>query len=347
MSKKIRVAILFGGRSTEHEISIRSAKSIVAAIDTKKYEPVLIGIDKKGNWLGKAESKELLEKGMIAAKKVTNLMPKIDPLSVDVVFPVLHGSFGEDGTMQGFLKLIDLPFVGPGVLGSSVGMDKDIAKRLLKEAGIAVANGFVFRKHAKNEIKFAAVKKKIGLPMFVKPANAGSSVGVAKARNEKEFHAAVEDAFKFDTKILVEQAIVGREIECAVLGNDNPVAAIPGEIIPGEEFYSYADKYASSSVSRVEIPAHIPAAVIQKVRTIAVQAYTALGLEGMTRVDFFLTKEGKLLINEVNTIPGFTSISMYPKMWEATGMPFTTLVTTLIELAIKRHKTEKALKTSI
>ena len=274
------------------------------------------------------------------------MIPKLDVKKIDVVFPVLHGSFGEDGTLQGFLKLIDMPFVGPGVLGSAVGMDKDMAKRVLTEAGIAVSNGLVFRAHEIDTIKFAAVKKKLGLPMFVKPANAGSSVGVSKVRNEKEFIAAVSTAFKFDSKILIEEAIVGREIECAVLGNEGLIAAIPGEIIPGEEFYSYDDKYAATSASVSEIPAKMPKADMEKLRAIAVKAYAALSLEGMTRVDFFYTKEGKLLINEVNTIPGFTSISMYPKMWEASGLSFTKLVDRLIELAIERYEKEAALTTS-
>ncbi len=342
MAKKIVVGILFGGRSTEHEVSIRSARSVLAALDTKKYKPVLVGIDKNGTWLTPAESGGLLKTGK-APKKKTDLMPKLDAKKLDVIFPVLHGSFGEDGTMQGFLKLIDMPFVGPGVLGSSVGMDKDMTKRILTEAGIPVAKGLVFRAHEKNTIKFADAKKKLGLPMFVKPANAGSSVGVSKVRNEKEFDSAIKIAFKFDSKLLIEEAVVGREIECAVLGNDGLLAAAPGEIIPGEEFYSYDDKYAATSASVSEIPAKMPKADADKLRAIAVKAYAALGLEGMTRVDFFYTKERKLLINEVNTIPGFTSISMYPKMWEASGLSFMKLVDRLITLALERYAKETAL----
>lgn len=343
MAKKITVGVLFGGRSTEHEVSIRSARSVLAAIDTKKYKPVLIGITKDGTWLGEKESAAFLKTGK-APKKKTDLMPKLDAKKINVVFPVLHGSFGEDGTMQGFLKLIDMPFVGPGVLGSSAGMDKDVTKRLLTQAGIAVSKGVVFRAHEKNDIRFLSVKKQLGLPMFVKPANAGSSVGVSKVRNEKEFNAAISIAFKFDSKILIEEAIVGREIECAVLGNEGLLAAIPGEIIPGEEFYSYNDKYAATSSSVSEIPANMPKADMEKLRTIAVTAFRTLELEGMTRVDFFYTKDGKLLINEVNTIPGFTSISMYPKMWEASGVSFTMLVDRLITLALDRHTKEAALR---
>ncbi len=346
MATKIKVGIMFGGRSTEHEISIRSARSIVQAIDTKKYKITLIGIDKNGTWLSEADSAKLLKTGT-APKKKAHLMPAFDLKKVDVVFPVLHGSFGEDGTMQGFLKLVDVPFVGPSVLGSAVGMDKDVAKRLLNEAGIGVARGFVFKKHEMEAIKFAPIKKKLGLPMFVKPANAGSSVGVSKVRNEKEFYTAIKNAFMFDTKILIEEGIVGREIEVAVLGNECPEAAIAGEIIPGEEFYSYDDKYASTSASVVEIPANISKTTMEKVRATAVQAYSVLGLEGMSRVDFFLKKDGSLILNEVNTIPGFTSISMYPKMWEAAGVPFPKLIDKLLSLAIERNKREKALKTSI
>ncbi len=342
MAKKITVGIIFGGRSTEHEVSIRSARSVLSALDSKKYSPVLIGIDKYGTWLSASESAVFLKTGK-APKKKQDLMPKLDTKKIDVVFPVLHGSFGEDGTMQGFLKLVDMPFVGPGVLGSAAGMDKDVTKRLLTDAGISVSKGVVFRSHEKDTIKFAAVKKHLGLPLFIKPANAGSSVGVSKVRNEKEFAAAIANAFKFDSKILIEEAIVGREIECAVLGNEGLLAAMPGEIIPGEEFYSYDDKYASTSTSVSEIPAKMPKADADKLRAIAVKAFQVLSLEGMTRVDFFYTKEGKLLVNEVNTIPGFTSISMYPKMWEASGLSFTKLVDRLIMLAIERSEREAAL----
>ena len=342
MAKKQKVGILFGGRSTEHEISVRSAASVLAALDMKKFVPVLMGIDKSGTWLDAAESSKLL-KGEKLSKKKADLMPRFDPKGVDVIFPVLHGANGEDGAMQGFLKLVDVPYVGPGILGSAAGMDKDVTKRLLANAGIGVAPGLVFKAHERAGIKFSAVKKALGLPLFVKPANAGSSVGVSKVRNEKEFHAALDAAFKFDSKLLIEIAVVGREIEVAVMGNEHPAASIPGEIIPGEEFYSYDDKYAATSASVAKIPADIPKKVAQEIQKVAVQAYEALTLEGMTRVDFFYTADGKLLINEVNTLPGFTSISMYPKMWEASGVPFKELVTKLIELALARHTREKAL----
>lgn len=342
MAKKLKVGILFGGRSTEHEISVRSARSVLLALDTKKFVPVLMGIAKDGTWLDAAESAKLLA-GERLSKKKGDLMPRLDPKKIDVVFPVLHGANGEDGAMQGFLKLVDIPFVGPSVLGSAAGMDKDVTKRLLAGAGIGVADGLVFRSHERAGIRFASVKKRLGLPLFVKPANAGSSVGVSKVRNEKEFYAALDTALRFDSKLLVEAAVVGREIEVAVMGNEHPVASVPGEIIPGEEFYSYDDKYASTSASVSKIPADIPKKVAQEIQKTAVRAYEALTLEGMTRVDFFYTHDGRLLINEVNTLPGFTSISMYPKMWEASGVSFTELVTRLVELALARHEREKSL----
>ncbi len=345
MSKK-RVAILFGGRSTEHEISIRSARNVFAGIDKNKFTPVLIGIDKNGTWLDVAQSKIMLDTGK-APKVKQDLMPKIDLKKIDIVFPVLHGTYGEDGTMQGFLKLVGIPYVGPALLGSAMGMDKDITKRILSQAGIRVSGGVVIKKSEAEKVSFNKIKKQFGLPLFVKPSNAGSSVGVSKVKNEKEFHEALNNAFKFDTKVLVEETIVGREIECAVLGNENPVTAIPGEIILGEEFFSYNDKYSSASKSSAQIPADLPQKVITQVQKIAIEAYRALELEGMTRVDFFYTPKGELLINEVNTIPGFTTVSMYPKMWEVDGVSFTDLITRLIELAIAQNNREKTTILSI
>ena len=320
--KKIRVAILFGGKSAEHEVSIRSAKNVLASIDRKKYQvfPLKIGRDGK-------------------LRQLISFLEK-----VDVVFPVLHGPMGEDGTVQGLLKLADIPFVGAGVLGSAVGMDKDVMKRLLAEAKIKVADFLVFTKNS--GIKFSEVKKRLGLPIFVKPANLGSSVGISKARNEKEFRAAVRLAGKFDNKILIEKYIKGREIECSVLGNEKPIASLPGEIIPTHEFYSYEAKYIDENGARFEIPAHLSKKVIAEVRALAVRAFKVLCLEGMARVDFFLTPQNKVIINEVNTIPGFTNISMYPKLWAASGISQPELVDRLIMLAIERHQREKLLKTS-
>ncbi len=347
MSKKIRVGLLFGGRSPEHEISLRSARGVLSALDTKKYQPVLIGITKQGIWLNKKDSKTLLEKGTVKQVAKPNLLPAFDPKSVDAIFPVMHGSFSEDGTMQGFLKLVNIPFVGPSVLGSSVGMDKDVTKRLLRDAGVDIAAFFCFKKHEIAEIKFAPIKKKLGLPLFVKPANAGSSVGVSKVRNEKEFYAAIKNAFKFDTKILIEEGVKGHEIEVAVLGNEHPMASIPGEIVPAADFYSYEAKYAASSEALPLIPAPLPKALLKKVQQKALVVYQTLSLEGLTRVDFFVTDSGRIVLNEVNTIPGFTSISMYPKLWEATGISYTDLISRLIELALMRFENESALQTTM
>ncbi len=350
MAKKIRVGVVFGGRSTEHEVSLRSARSIVAALDPKKYETVLVGIDKTGKWLLAEASTKLLANTKVTPASTKVSVPEFSNemrKSLDVVFPVMHGSFGEDGTMQGLLKLAGVPFVGPSVLGSAIGMDKDVTKRLLRDAGIGIAPFLVCHKHERTEMNFAFAKKKLGLPMFVKPANAGSSVGVSKVKNEQDFEKAVDTAFLFDSKILIEKGIVGREIECAVLGNEFPEVSILGEVLPGEEFYSYDDKYASTSKSTTKIPAEIPKPLAKKIRETAVKAYKVLELEGMTRVDFFLTPKGEIMINEVNTIPGFTSISMYPKMWEATGVPFPELLDRLISLAIARYEREKALKTTM
>ena len=362
MTKKIRVGILFGGKSAEHEISLLSAKNVIDAIDKTKYEPVLIGIDKSGRWVTNEPSKFLLhgtDPKLIALNKAESRGVALVPQSggkltgldsagldagVDVVFPILHGPLGEDGTIQGLLKLADVPFVGAGVLGSAVGMDKDVMKRLLRDAGIPVPKFMVF--HRKHPPKFELVAEQLGLPVFVKPANLGSSVGISKARDKDSFEKAVHLAFRYDRKILVEQSIHGREIECAVLGNDEPKASIPGEIIPTHEFYSYEAKYLDENGARLEIPAKLDAATVKRVQELAVKTFKALDCEGMGRVDMFLTADSSLYVNEINTIPGFTKISMYPKLWEATGIGYTDLISKLIELAIERFEHEKTLSTS-
>lgn len=351
---KKTVAIIFGGKSVEHEISIMSAKNIVEALDPKKYQVVLVGISKEGEWflhnnprltfdlkllkLPDSEHSVQLTKSQIVSNK--GLSKKID-----VVFPVLHGVNGEDGTIQGLLQLADVPFVGAGVLGSAIGMDKDVTKRLLRDAGIPVVKFLTVRKNDK--ISFEEAEKSLGLPMFVKPANAGSSVGISKVKNRSQFDKAIEEAFAFDNKILIEQGIDCRELECAVLGNENPKASIPGEVITSHEFYSYEAKYFDENGARTEIPAKLPQNIIDKVQKMAIDAFKALGCEGMARVDFFLDKKGKLYISEINTIPGFTNISMYPKLWEASGLPYAKLIDELIELAIQRSEQEKKLKTSV
>lgn len=363
MKRKIRVGIIFGGKSAEHEISLVSARNVVAALDRKKYEPVLIGIDKKGRWHsvdtalmlsrpGNLKLTKLRAKGaplaVIPAAEKNRQMVEVSggdvPNSVDVVFPVLHGPFGEDGTVQGLLKLMDVPFVGAGVLGSAVGMDKDVQKRLLREAGIPTARFMVLENP--REAHFDRVARKLGLPFFIKPANLGSSVGIHKVKTKKQFLPAVRDAFRYDRKILIEEYIAGREIECAVLGNEKPIASIPGEIIPRHEFYSYEAKYIDENGAALIIPAKLQKHVIEKIRRLAVRTFKTLCLEGMARIDLFLKKNGAMCVNEANTIPGFTNISMYPKLWEASGIPYPKLIEKLIELAIERHKKEKRLKTS-
>ena len=358
MAKKIRVAVLFGGKSAEHEVSIRSAKNVVAALDPKKYDVVAIGIEKSGRWLpATASQRKLLGASDVASMRGTNALAvipegngeligsgNVSSGAIGVVFPVLHGPFGEDGTVQGLLKLANVPFVGPSVLGSAVGMDKDVQKRLLRDAGIPVGKFLVATRT--DPVSFVGAKKKLGLPLFIKPVNMGSSVGVSKVSNKTEFNKAITDSLKFDTKVMIEEFIKGREMECAVLGNENPRASVVGEIIPHHEFYSYEAKYLDENGAGLEIPAKIPKIIQKKIQTLAVRTFKTLACEGMGRVDFFLKKNGEVSVNEINTIPGFTSISMYPKLWEASGIPSKKLVDTLIALAIARFKRDAKLKTS-
>jgi D-alanine-D-alanine ligase len=363
MKKKLRVAILFGGKSAEHEISLISAKNIVEAMDKKKYEVVLIGIDKKGRWyLG--DDPRLLEKAdrprpirfdrarnalalvpSNKAKQWLRLSTRRADKPVDVVFPVLHGTFGEDGTVQGLLKMADIPFVGAGVLGSAVGMDKDVTKRLLRDAGIPIARFLQAR--PSERVDFATAARELGLPLFVKPANCGSSVGIHKVSNGSQFAAAVADAYRYDEKILLEEYIQGREIECSVLGNDDPIASLPGEIITRHEFYSYEAKYLDEKGAALEVPAKLPASSVEEIQRVAVKTFKTLCCEGMARVDFFLRGQSEIIVNEINTIPGFTKISMYPKMWEASGISYPELIDRLIRLALERFQKEKNLRTSV
>src|SRR5579872_1257894 len=357
--QRIRVGILFGGKSAEHEISLLSAKNVIDAIDKTRYQPVLIGIDKSGRWVTNEPSRFLLnstDPKLIALNKAEStgvaLVPRsagrltdLDTAgldqSVDVVFPILHGPLGEDGTIQGLLKLAEVPFVGAGVLGSAVGMDKDVMKRLLRDAGLPVAPWIlVLRREweTKSSRVRRCIGKEIGYPAFVKPANLGSSVGISKVHRAGELDLAMNRAAKYDRKILVEKGIDAREIECAVLGNDQPEASAPGEIIPANEFYDYDAKYISEG-SRLIIPARLSARQTREARELAIRAFKAIDCSGMARVDFLLDrKTGKLFVNEINTIPGFTSISMYPKLWEASGLPYPKLIDRLIELALQRHR---------
>jgi D-alanine-D-alanine ligase len=362
MKKKLRVAILFGGKSAEHEISLISARNIVDAMDKRKYNVVAIGIDKQGRWhldegARLLQSKERSRVEFADAKNVAAVLPgnTATPMvrrpgsgfgAIDVAFPVLHGPFGEDGTVQGLLKLANVPFVGAGVLGSAVGMDKDVMKRLLRDAKIPIAKFVVFEQSDQIHISFAKVKRALGLPFFVKPANLGSSVGISKVSKQSQFGAAVKDAFRYDNKIVIEEGIDGREIECSVLGNDQPVASLPGEIIVQRDFYSYDAKYLDDQGARLEIPARLSKKTVKEIQRTAVRAYRALCCEGMARVDFFLRPNGKVLVNEINTIPGFTKISMYPKMWEASGLSYPRLIDRLINLALERARKERRLRTS-
>jgi len=319
---KTRVAVLQGGRSGEHEISLRSAKSIVEAMDKSRYEVVLYTIDPEGKWSPKPILPE----------------PGANP-GVDVVFPALHGTFGEDGTIQGLLELADLPYVGAGVLSSSLSMDKVLMKRVCAERGLPVVEYVTL---SRTKLDAAEICKKFAFPLFVKPANLGSSVGISKAHNCAELEAALRLAAEFDRKIIVERAIVGQELECAVLGNDDPVASMPCEILPSREFYDYEDKYLLDK-AKVELPARISPEKTEELRRLAVECYLAVECSGMARVDFLLeSATGKLYINEINTIPGFTSISMYPKMWEHTGLAMPKLIDRLIELALERHAQKTA-----
>ena len=374
-NKKQRIGILFGGRSGEHEVSLRSAASVISALDPEKYEAVPIGITKEGRWLvgaaanqmllpaaetaqAKRELGEALRNGdsvmLSADPNVAALVPASrapsEALRVDVMFPVLHGTFGEDGAVQGLLDLAGLPYVGSGVLGSAVGMDKDVQKRLFLQAKLPVGE-FLAVPRAEWEKSRArtlrTIQKKFRFPIFVKPATLGSSVGMTKAHDAKELAAAMDLAGEFGQKIMVERTIRGREIEVSVLGNEDPKASIPGEIAPHREFYDYTAKYLEEG-TRLMIPAKLTRAQVKKFQELGVRAYRTLELLGMARVDFFLeNRTGRILLNEVNTIPGFTSISMYPKLWEASGLSYPRLLDRLIELALAQHRERQRTKYTI
>jgi len=365
LSKKIRVGILCGGKSAEHEVSLQSAKSIVEAIDRKTYDVVMIAVDKDGQWhltdtskfLLNADNPKLIQLNKVSdnlalapgkrSDQLISLVSHGSAAPVDVVFPVLHGPFGEDGTLQGLMKLANLPFVGPGVLGSAVSMDKDVAKRLLRDAGLAIARFLVFDRSSLNKIDFNETKNELGVPLFIKPANLGSSVGINKVNDRGQFEAAVNEAFKYDNKIVIEEFIEGREIECSVLGNEDPIASLPGEILPQDDFYSYRAKYIDEDGALLDIPAKLPEKLVKEVQECTIQAFKVLCCEGMARVDLFLKDNGEIVINEINTLPGFTKISMYPKLWEASGISYPELIHRLIQLAIERFDREETLETSV
>ena len=370
---KLRVGVIYGGRSGEHEVSIASAASIFKHLDRSKYEPVAIRIEKDGHWVlarqpptavsaadvhDEARAQES-GSAMVKSTSATDVLEPIEPTTaiasgIDVVFPILHGPFGEDGTVQGLLELANVPYVGAGVLGSAMGMDKAVMKTIFAAHGLPqVPHVTVLRRDWEGDVAgiTARVGKDLGYPVFVKPANLGSSVGISKAKSDAEFAAAMRLALEFDRKIVIEAGVPeAREIECAVLGNDDPEASIPGEIIVThpDGFYSYDAKYLDPQGSSWKIPADIPSETAEDVRRVSVQAFKALELAGMSRVDFFLSRRtGQLFLNEVNTIPGFTTISMYPKMWEASGLAYPALLDRLITLARERHAEKQRLRTSI
>jgi D-alanine-D-alanine ligase len=356
MAKKLRVGILFGGRSGEHEVSLLSAASILKAIDRRKFDVVPIGINKHGQWLTSGAAQGLLEGVTVAPTESNALAPggvatldshaALGSQSLDVVFPVLHGTFGEDGTMQGLFELAGIAYVGSGVLGSSVGMDKDVMKKLFAQAKLPIVKHVSLLRaewERAPQKAIAQVEAALRYPVFVKPANLGSSVGIGKAHHRAELGPALTEAARFDRKLVIEQGVGGkmrkaREMEVAVLGNDDPQASVVGEIIPGKEFYDYEAKYLSEGSLPV-IPAKLNKALTQQIQAMAVQAFRACDLAGLARVDFLMEPDGKkrIFLNEVNTLPGFTSISMYPKLWEATGIGYKELITRLIELALERQ----------
>jgi D-alanine-D-alanine ligase len=360
--KRLRVGVIFGGRSGEHEVSLASAASVIRALDPNKYEAVPIGITKDGRWLAGTPAQkmlpEVLREGrsvmLTADPNVAALVPvdgsSSSPSRVDVVFPVLHGTFGEDGTVQGLLELAGLPYVGSGVIGSAVGMDKDMQKRLFLQAGLPVG-AFIAVLRSEWEQSRASVQRNIArtlkFPVFVKPATLGSSLGMTKVHNRAELPAAMDFAAEFAQKIIVERGIVGREIEVSVLGNDTPEASVPGEIIPHREFYDYAAKYLEEG-TKLEIPAKLTRAQVRRFQEYAVRAFRCLECRGMGRVDFFLERPTcRVYLNEINTIPGFTSISMYPKLWEASGLTYGRLIDRLIELALADQRERQRTKYSI
>ena len=355
--KKLRVGVIYGGRSGEHEVSIASAASIFKHLDRAKYEAVPILIAKDGRWALGGSIPQALSATAVLEQKSGQALQVIEPSAavaatgVDVIFPVLHGPYGEDGTVQGLLELANVPYVGAGVLGSAVGMDKAVMKILFAAAGLPVGPySVVLRRDWDEDLRgiTARIAGDLRYPVFVKPANLGSSVGISKARSEIEFAEAMELALQFDRKIVVEAAIPeAREIECSVLGNDLPEASIPGEIVPSKEFYDYEAKYLGGGSKEI-IPAPLTGAQVREVQKLAIRAFQALDCAGMARVDFLMPRgSDEIYLNELNTIPGFTANSMYPKMWEASGLPYPALVDRLIELAVDRHAQKQKLRTSI
>lgn len=361
---KKNVGIIFGGKSTEHEVSLQSARNIVDAIDKEKFDVTLIGIDKDGIWHLNESTQFLLnsdDPNLIALhpsgrnlafipgkseKQVIEFQNKAIS-QLDVIFPIVHGTLGEDGSLQGLLKMVNLPFVGSQVLSSAICMDKDVSKRLLRDAGLNVTPYIKLTKRNRINIDFEVACSKLGLPLFVKPANQGSSVGVSKVNTVEEFEIALDTAFNYDHKVLIEKGINGREIECAVIGNYKPIASVCGEIELSDSFYSYETKYINEKGAKVTIPANISTELSKKIQDIAISAYEILECTGLARIDVFLTKDETVFINEINTLPGFTNISMFPKLWEESGLSYSDLITCLIELAIEHHREQEKIQNTV
>ncbi len=356
MSKKVHVCLLFGGANTEHEVSVRTAKSVYRALDPEQYHISLVGIDKKGNWiqlptqdlLEAAENKALTIHHPITTVAISNDQNRLQTQdtelfnTVDVVFPLIHGTGGEDGVIQGFLQTLGIPYIGAGVLGSALGMNKIATKMILQQNGIRVADFTWANIWEISDTFINETLDKLGMPLFVKPANQGSSVGIAKVHTKEKINQAINAALQYDTQVLCEEAIQGRELEVAVLGNENPKASVVGEIIPqGHEFYDYDAKYLDENGAKLEIPAKIPQEISNRIRETALHTFRFLQCKGMARVDFFLTPENEILVNEINTIPGFTSISMYPKLWEASEIPYYHLLDMLIKISLDKRQNKR------
>ena len=361
-SDKLKIVLLFGGRSAEHEVSLRSARSIFEALDRDKYHVIPVLITMEGGWYLRPEELSSFDsvwspddkRRLIVSPDPThrgllrlNNSGRIEPMPGDVVFPVLHGTFGEDGTVQGLLELANLPYVGCGVMASAVGMDKIVMKAAFRDIGLAVGPFFWFLRSEWNQDPERVLKKLrfSRFPVFVKPANLGSSVGISRVTGPQGFKDAVDLAASYDRKVLVEDGISGRELEVSVLGNDDPIASLPGEVVSHAEFYDYEEKYLQDT-AELRIPADLPPDVVEEARKAAVTAFRSVDGSGLARVDLFLTEENEIMVNEINTIPGFTSISMYPKLWEATGLTYSKLLDRLVELALERHRDKQEIRTA-
>ena len=352
MSKKKKIVILYGGRSVEHGVSVNSARNIFEHISKDHFEPLPIGISKSGQWFLTSGVTKDIEQGkalgliLDAQRPGFIILSSGDRIKTDIIFPVLHGTDGEDGSIQGLIKAMDIPMVGTGVLGSSMSMNKIVAKRLLKEAGIPVTNFLTFHHSQKDDLDFEEIARQIGKPFMVKAASLGSSVGVAKAKDEATFRNAVEEAFRYDDYLITEEFVTGREIECAVMGNQPPEASYPGEIVISSkyEFYTFDAKYVDPDAVRIDVPARLSSQEAEQIRELSVKAYRALYCEDFSRVDLFLTTDGRIFINEINSIPGFTNSSMFPMMWQERGIDFTGLITKLLDLAYERYERSKRIE---